>query len=115
MTFMMRPEDLAADRHLDRRAGVLDRHAADQAVGGVHGDAADVVLAQVLRDLDDQVAGLVADRRVRDPQRGVDLRQVAAGELHVDDRADDLDDLALAGACTLLMTLCVLSTDFFAV
>ena len=49
-------QHLAADRHQDRRAGVLDRHAAHQAVGRVHRDAADGVLAQVLRDLDDQVA-----------------------------------------------------------
>ena len=33
---------------------------------------------------------------VRDPQRGVDLGQLAGAELDVDDGADDLDDPALA-------------------
>src|SRR4029079_15294428 len=70
-----------------------DGHTAHEAVRRVHRDAADVRLAQVLRDLDDQVARLVADRRVRDAQRGVDLGQ-RARELDVDDGADDLDDFA---------------------
>ena len=51
---------------------------------------------EVLGDLDDQVARLVADRRVRNPQRRVDLGQPTR-ELDVDDGADDLDDLALTG------------------
>ena len=75
-TLRMRPSTSLADRHHDGRAGVLDRHAAHQTVGGVHGDAADGVLAQVLRDLDDQVVGLVVDGRVGDRERGVDLGQV---------------------------------------
>ena len=55
MTFRMRPSISAPTGHRDGRAGVLDRHAAHQAVGRVHGDAADGVLAEVLRDLDDEV------------------------------------------------------------
>src|SRR5262245_62655743 len=41
-----------ADRHGDRLARVLDRHAADEAVGGLHRDTLDRALAEVLRDLD---------------------------------------------------------------
>ena len=48
-------EALGADRHRDGRAGVAHGHPADQAVGRVHGDGADGVLAQVLRDLEGQV------------------------------------------------------------
>ncbi len=65
-------------------------------VGGVHGDAADVALAQVLSHLDDQVARLVADRRVGDAKGGVDLGKAAGAELDVDDGPDDLNDSALA-------------------
>ena len=88
-------EDLLAHRHHDRRAGVLDHHAADQTVGGVHRDAADRALAQVLGDLDDDVVGTGVDRGVGDRERGVDLRQVGAGELDVHDGADDLEDASL--------------------
>ena len=45
-----------ADRHGDRAAGVDDLHAARQAVGGVHGDRAHAVVAEVLLDLADQRA-----------------------------------------------------------
>ena len=46
--------DHVADRHRDRRAGVRDRGAADQAVGRLHGDAADDVVAEVQRHLEGQ-------------------------------------------------------------
>ena len=51
----MRPRRLLAHRHRDRRAGVDRLHAAHQAVGGGHGDAAHDVVADVLRDLDREV------------------------------------------------------------
>ena len=44
-----------ADRHGDRAAGVDDLHAAREAVGGVHGDRADAVVAEVLLHLADEV------------------------------------------------------------
>ena len=47
-------ERALADRHRDRRAGVADLGAAAEAVGGVHGDAAHAVVAEVLLHLDDQ-------------------------------------------------------------
>jgi hypothetical protein len=43
------PEHALADRHLDRLVGVAHVHAADQAVGGVHGDGSDHALAEVQR------------------------------------------------------------------
>ena len=52
-----------ADGHRDRAAGVLDLHAAGQAVGRVHGDRADAVVAEVLLHLADEP--LVAGRRRR--------------------------------------------------
>src|SRR5512143_3997957 len=85
---------LHAARHADRGAGVLHRHAADEAVGRVHGDAAGRVLAEVLGDLDDEVVGPRVDGGVRHRARRVDVGQRAGRELHVHHRADDLGDLA---------------------
>ena len=82
------PERALADRHRDRRAGVVDLLAAHQAFGDVHGDAAHRVLAQVLRHLEHQ-ARAVVDRL----ERVEDRRQFAL-ERHVDDGADHLGDAA---------------------
>ena len=87
-------ERRGADRHRDRRAGVDDLHAAAHAVGRLHRDGADAVLAEVLLDLADDVDGLAAGPGREDPDRVVDGRQVPGLELDVDDRSDDLDDLA---------------------
>ena len=59
----------------------------------LHRDRADAVLAQVLLDLGDDVDRLPA-LGPGDPDRVVDVRQMSALELDVDDRSDDLDDLA---------------------
>src|SRR5205814_1727962 len=48
-------ERALAYRHGDRAAGVARLHAAHQAVGRVHGDAAHRALAEMLRNLDDEV------------------------------------------------------------
>ena len=53
--------DLVADRHRDRPAQVGDLLAADQAVGGLHGDGAHEVVAEVLGDLQRQRALDLAD------------------------------------------------------
>jgi peptide chain release factor 1 len=79
-------------RHTDLVAGVRGGLPAHQALGGVHGDAADGVLAQVLGDLDDEVALLVVDARVGEPQGGEDLRELARRELHVQHRPHHLYD-----------------------
>ena len=94
-----------ADRHRDRRAGVGDRGAADQAVGRLHRDGAHQVVAEVLGDLEGQRLGLAA-------QRDVDLaarcRSPASrrGELDVDDRADDAGDAADAAAASAVGARC---------
>ena len=69
-------------------AGVGDLLAADEAFGGVHGDGADGGLAEVLGDLEDEAHAVVVGL-----ERVQDLGQVVF-ELHVDDGADDLGDLA---------------------
>ena len=58
------PERPVADRDRDRPAGVDHLVAALQAVGGVHRDRADAVVAEVLLDLADvrSIAGAVAAR-----------------------------------------------------
>ena len=92
-------QHLLAHRHPDGAARVLDRHAAHQPVGGVHGHAADRALAQVLRHLDDQVVRPVVDRRVGHGEGGVDLGQRGPLEGDVDHRADDLEDPSLRVWC----------------
>jgi hypothetical protein len=85
-------------RHHDRRAGVGHRLTANQTFGGVHGDGAYGAFAQVLRHFQNQaVAAIVGFQRVQD------RRQVTI-ELHVNDGADDLGDLAglaTTGGCLL--------------
>ena len=90
-------EDASEGRlsHGDRQrpARVDAVHAADQAVGAAHGDAADVPAAEVLLDLADEVQFYPLVVAV-DLQGVVDRRQLVLGELHVEDRADHLDDVA---------------------
>ena len=62
-TFMHAAERRGADRHRDRRARVDDRHAALHAVGRLHRDRADAVLAEVLLHLADDVDLLAAAPR----------------------------------------------------
>jgi hypothetical protein len=94
MTFMMRPRVPGPTGTRDRLAGVAHGLAANQTFGGVHGDGADGVLAQVLGDFEHQA---LAGRDVDGFQGVQDRRQVAL-ELDVDDGADDLHQLAGGGA-----------------
>ena len=73
-------------------AGVDHLHAPGQAVGGVHGHRAHLVVAQVLLHLGDQV-DLARGRLDVDLESVVDGRQ-RLGELHIEHRTDDLYDLA---------------------
>src|SRR3546814_3022104 len=77
-------ERLWADGHADRRVGVHDLLAADEAVGGVHRDGADGVLAEVLRHLQHQRPALVLKMKCVQ-----DRRQIAV-EMHVDAGSQDL-------------------------
>jgi hypothetical protein len=101
-------ERLLADRHRDPDAQVHRLHAADHSVGRLHRDAPDAVLAEVLCDLGNDVdrdAGRLAV--ILDLDRVVDRRELALGEFHVDDGADDLDDAANVQFCHI----CSLPSD----
>ena len=73
-----------ADRDGDRGAGIGDFLAAGHAVGRVHGDGADLVLAEMLRDFEHQRLALVLGAQGRQ-----DGGQIGV-EAHVDDGAQDL-------------------------
>ena len=94
-------EGRVADRHRDRRAGVDDVDAAREAVGGLHRDRADAIVAEMLLHLHHQRAAGAVTGRDLDRERVVDLGQLV-GEDGVDDDALDLDHLACG------RSLCVL-------
>ena len=77
-----------ADRHPDRGARIGHRLTTRQALGNIHRDAADGILAEVLRDFQHQPVAVVAGL-----ERVQDLGQMPF-ELHVHHRTDDLRDLA---------------------
>ena len=81
------PERLITDRNRDRRARIDDLLAADEAFGRVHCDRADGVLAQVLRDLENEAVAMV--RRLECVQN---FRQLIS-EVHVNDGTRHLVDL----------------------
>jgi hypothetical protein len=80
-------ERAGADRHRDRRTGGLDGQAALQAFRRTHRDRAHDAVAELLLHLERQV-------RILELECLVDVRHRFARKLHVDDRADDLRDLA---------------------
>ena len=83
------------DRHRDWLAQVDRLHPALHAVGRLHRDRAHPRLAEVLLDLADDVDLRLARFSFGLDLNGViDVRQVAVGKLDVDDRTDDLNDLA---------------------
>src|SRR5690606_39511072 len=82
-----------AHGHRDRLAGVDHLAAAHEAVGGVHRDGANLVVAQVEGHLEDQVVLLAAfDEGVGGGEGGVQGRQRGAFEAHVDDGTHDGGD-----------------------
>ena len=81
------PQHLRPHRHRDAVAGIDRLGAAHEAVRGVHGDAADGALAQMLRHFEDEPAAPVVD------VQGVQDWRERAFEPHVNDRAHDLGDL----------------------
>src|SRR4051812_22795328 len=85
--------DLVADRDRERSAEVGDLLAADQAVGGLHGDGAHQVVAEVLGDLQRERALDLADLDGH-LERVVQLGDLAPRELDVDDRTGDAHDAA---------------------
>ena len=85
---MIRPSVIGPTGIADLRAGVGHLLAAGQALGRVHRDRADGVLAEMLGDLEDEAVAVVVGL-----ERGQDRRQLAV-ERHVDDGADHLADAA---------------------
>src|SRR5579862_3469943 len=85
-------ERLLADRDGDRAARVDDVDAAGEAVGRLHRDGADAVVAEMLLHLCDQLARLAVLQQL-DAQGVVDLRQPVRKD-GVEHDALDLDDLA---------------------
>ena len=86
-------ERRGADRHRDRGARVDRIHAAHDAVGGAHRDGAHLVAADVLLHFDDDADVGARVGRSADLEGVVDLGEVLGLEFHVEDGADDLDDL----------------------
>ncbi len=80
-------ERCLADRHGDRAAGRLDLQAALQAFGHAHRDRAHDAVAELLLHFERQLD-------VLELERFINLRDLLARKFHVDDRADDLHDLA---------------------
>ena len=65
MTLRMRPRHSGPTGIAMGAPGVAHFHPADEAVGGVHRDGADGVLAEVLRDLEREVVLGARDAGVR--------------------------------------------------
>ena len=82
------PERRLADRDRDRPSEVDDVDAPREAVGRVHGDRADAVVAEVLLHLGDQVVAVHGDA-----EGAVDLGEIVREE-RVDDDALDFDHFA---------------------
>jgi acyl-CoA synthetase (AMP-forming)/AMP-acid ligase II len=78
----------------DRPAQVFCLHPPDQAVGDIHRDAADDVVAEMLGDLDDQIILLIVDGGIGDGDGVHDVRELSFLERQIDDRPDDLHYLS---------------------
>ena len=79
----------------NRAAEIDGLHAANHAVGGLHGDAAHAAFAELLLDFEDDVDGIRDVEAVADhAQRRIDRRQIVLGELHVHRGTCDLNDVS---------------------
>ena len=87
------PERRVADRDGDRPPRVGDDRTTGHAIGRVHRDGTNAVVAEVLLHLRDQGADAAVGLRDVDGERAVDLRKPIR-EDRVHDDALDLDDLA---------------------
>ena len=84
------------DRHRDRCARRFDGEAALQAFGGSHRDGANDAITELLLHLEREID-------VLELQCLVDLRDRFTRKFHVDDRADDLSNLAGCHVGTLCL------------
>ena len=102
----MRPERLLADRHADRVAGVDDLRAAGEAVGRVHGDRADALVAEVLLHLADEACS----RCPRRPCGATVIALLIVGQLVGEDGLDDdaldlLDPADVLADCSSVLSV----------
>src|SRR5579872_429612 len=82
-------------RHGDRAALVDRFHAAHHTFSGFHSDAAHAAFAEVLLHFKNDLDGAGDIEAVADDLQGlIDRRQVAFGELHIDRRSCDLNDVS---------------------
>ena len=90
------PERSMPDRYRDRRTGRCDRHAATQAVGRAHRDAAYDTVAELLLDLKSEARfSQPAFAAILDQSQGViNVGHALAWKLNVDHSADALDDFS---------------------
>src|SRR6185437_4799418 len=88
------PQRRFAHWHRNRRSGIHHGHATLDAVRSRHGDGAHLIAPDVLLHLGHQVDAPAARGILIHGERVVDLREMFRRELHVEHRANDLDDLA---------------------
>ena len=91
-------EHFFTDGNRNAATRIFNRHAANETVGRVHGNRANDVLADVLRDFEHQITCLIADRRIRYAKRRINLRQFAF-KRYVDDRTNYLKNLTMTYMC----------------
>ena len=104
--------DLRAHRHRNRGTRGQGFHPAAQSVGGIHGDAPDRVLADVLLHLDDEGTSV----RPFHFQRFMDAGEFPAlfqVKMHVDDRPHHLGYLSCRTACHTLRFWCIYKDNNF--
>ena len=94
MTFIRRPSVSGPTGTAIGVAGVAHLHPAHQALGRVHRDAAHGVFAEMLRDLEHEVALASPSAGLETRKRVEDRRQRAVAKLDVDDVSQDLVDAA---------------------
>src|ERR1700694_3388240 len=105
-------EGLVAHRNGDRFAEVDGFHAAHHAVGRLHGDAANLALADVVRHFDNHIDRYFSQLQVvRDVNGVVDRRQMAFFEFDVHRGTDDLDDASCFLICHAFYPSCAAAPE----
>ena len=92
------PQRILSHRYGNRRAGRNRVHAASQTIRTSHSDTFYRIIAKILSHLHHQPAAVIQ----RNLDGLVDFRNLALGELDVDNRTDDLCDFANILFCHLV-------------
>src|SRR5690606_28259360 len=88
-------EDACSYRNGDCLACIVRNHSTGQTIGGAHRNDFDSVVSQHLLDFTDYTSLIACRIGAFDLQRVVNLGKVSAGELDVDNGADNLHDATL--------------------